>query len=104
MDRGTPISSALATAGLHLCYSQYVAQGEGSTTLIAIARTPERARELLQENGPEYFAKEAITVPLQAGADDMAISMLDCVSKRVLATLSSRNLANAEFYCLFHHA
>lgn len=71
--------STFLEAGWYLSYMNYFATGEGQTSCLAVAGTPEAAEQILKEKLPEYFHRGIVTTSIDADADADAKAMIQWI-------------------------
>jgi hypothetical protein len=90
-------------AGLHLCYMNYHATGEGVTSCIAVAGSAQRAEHLIKAKLPEYFHAGLVTVSIGEDASDDVLRMIEWIPLQVRTTLSDIPRGAGEYYSEFHY-
>lgn len=90
-------------AGLHLCYMNYHATGEGVTSCIAVAGSAQRAELLIKEQLPDYFHVGLVVAAIDDNADDAAMRMIEWIPSQVKAILAEIPRGTGEYYSKFHY-
>lgn len=85
-------------AGLYICYMNYHATGEGVRSCISIAGSAQRAEKIMKEKLPEYFHIGIVTDPINEGAGEDVLRMIDWIPLPVRSTLAGIPRGTGEYY------
>lgn len=99
----TTSTPSFLEAGLHISYMNYGATGEGVTSCIAVAGSPQYAEDILKKWLPEFFHRGIVTAPVDASADDDAKMMIQWIPEAARETLRQLPLSAGHYFSELHY-
>jgi len=84
-------------------YCKYYATGEGVTTVLAVAGTPEQARQHFDRHAPEFLRGGMTVVSLcTVNADPVVAIISTMIPQPVQETLTKNPPGTTKYYSEFH--
>lgn len=87
----------------YAAYCKYFATGEGVTTVLAVAGTPEQACQHFDEHAPEFLRGGMTVVSLAETNSDPAVPIVrNMIPPPVQETLTRNRLGTTKYYTELH--